>query len=112
METSTWYRNPFEVEAVQVTEENMQEVAEWCGGRLNRGQKPDVENWFIKVRVFRAMHERQTMAFVGDWVLYAGTGYKVYTDEAFHKCFSQKEEGHPFGAPTRNFLDEPFPSKD
>jgi hypothetical protein len=28
------------------------------------------------------------MAFVGDWVLHAGSGYKVYGDGAFRKSFT------------------------
>jgi hypothetical protein len=87
VETTTYVRKPFEVEAVQVTEENMDAVSEWCNGNINPGNRP-----FIKVHVARALNDRQTKAYSGDWVLYAGTGFKVYTDKAFGKTFERKTE--------------------
>jgi hypothetical protein len=89
-------RKTFFVDAVQVTRENMQEIATWCGGEVARtvpkGRKEEVE--YVKVRVFRPLNERQTMAFKGDWVLYAGTGYKVYSDKAFKGSFEQLLPGN------------------
>lgn len=84
IETTKYVRKPFEVEAVQVTEENIEEVKDWCQGTLMSDNRP-----FIKVRVARALNERQTKAYPGDWVLYAGTGFKVYTSKAFHKTFER-----------------------
>lgn len=81
-------RRPFYVDVVEVTEENMTEVAEWCGGKV----RDDKDEPFIKVRVRRPLHDRQTMAFVGDMVLKAGTGFKVYTAEAFEKNFEELSE--------------------
>lgn len=84
IEPIKYVRKPFEVEAVEVTEETMDEVSAWCRGNI----KTDAhERPYIKVRVARALNERQTKAYVGDWVLYAGTGYKVYTQKAFNKSF-------------------------
>lgn len=82
VETTTYIRKPFEVEAVQVTEDNIGAVKEWCQGALDADPRP-----FIKVKVARALNERQTKAYPGDWVLYAGTGFKVYTEKAFHRTF-------------------------
>lgn len=91
-------RIPFPVEAVEVTDENMREVAQWCGGRV----KTDRVHWsnragqrFVQVHVPRALNERQTMAYVGDWVLYSGTGpngFKVYTPKAFESSFQKQAE--------------------
>jgi len=90
VQSNTYVRKPFDVEAVEVTDENIEEVAEWCNGTViaegNENQK-----LFIKVRVARALNERQTKAYPGDWVLYAGTGFKVYTPKAFHKTFHKKQ---------------------
>ena len=83
IETAKFQRKPFEIEAVQVTEENLEDVAKWCDGVV----ETHGDSQHIKVRVHRPLNERQTKAFVGDWVLYAGTGYKVYTDKAFKKSF-------------------------
>lgn len=84
LEISRWTRKPFDVEAVQVTEDNAEEVATWCQGTIVRHEEGGD---YIKVRVLRVINEKQTRAYIGDWVLYAGTGYKVYTDKAFKKSF-------------------------
>jgi hypothetical protein len=83
IETAKYARKPFEVDAVQVTAENIDAIAKWCQGEVQM----DGENKYIKVRVARVLNERQTKAYVGDWVLYAGAGYKVYTEKAFKKSF-------------------------
>ena len=85
MKTDTYIRKPFEVDAIQVTVENMAEVAKWCQGTV----RSSADGKYIKVRVMRPANVRQSQAFVGDWVLYAGTGYKVYGDRAFQKSFQQ-----------------------
>lgn len=88
LKTEKFVRKTFVVDAVEVTAENMEEVAKWCGGdvRTKDGQK------YIRVRVYRPIGDRQTQAFVGDRVLYAGTGYKVYTPGAFEKSFDPYQE--------------------
>jgi hypothetical protein len=80
--TTKFARKPFHVDAVQVTEENMAQVAEWCNGEV-RVDAAAGDAKHIHVRVSRPLNERQTKAYVGDWILYAGTGYKVYTNKAF-----------------------------
>lgn len=91
IELNKYTRIAFHVDAVQVTNENLGDVADWCGGEVRTAQNDGVDApkgaAFIKVRVKRPLTPRQTRAFVGDWVLYAGTGFKVYTDNAFKKCF-------------------------
>jgi len=97
-------RRPFEVDCVQVTSENMEEVAEWCMGNLNITDKADK---FIKVRVHSPLTERQTKAFAGDWVLYANKGFKVYTEKAFNNAFELEEF-----AEVKNVLDNNEPRTD
>ena len=87
LELTKYVRQPFEVDTVRVTADNMMSVALWCGGEIRSNVKGDS---YIKVWVPRPANERQTMAFIGDWVLYAGTGYKVYSHRAFSGTFSQK----------------------
>jgi len=86
-----YVRKPFYIDAIQVTTENLNEVAKWCQGEVRwacRDPKGTAEkDAYVKVRVHRPLNERQTQAFVGDWVLYAGTGYKVYTLKAFTNSF-------------------------
>jgi len=84
LEVKQYQRRSYEVDAVLVTEENLEAVAKWCGGDV----RTHVDKLkYIKVRAFRPMNERQSKAFVGDYVLYAGTGYKVYTANAFNSSF-------------------------
>ena len=88
-------RKPFIVDAVPVTAENIHEVAKWCLGevRENRLNGDDAEKaLYVKVRVLRPLNERQTKAFIGDWILHAGTGFKVYTGKAFESTFDRALE--------------------
>jgi len=71
----------------------MEEVAEWCKGEVrteehtNSAKGRTTIDRFIKVRVHRPLNERQTKAYVGDHILYAGTSFKVYTNKAFTSNF-------------------------
>jgi len=88
--TTHFVRKPFYVDGIRVTKENMEEVANWCKGLLKetapkiQGKKPSP---FIEVDVHRPANERQRRAFVGDWVLQAENGFKVYTDTALKQTF-------------------------
>ena len=81
-------RKPFYVEAVRVTADNMALVAQWCEGeiRVLKRQNAD-EALYIQVHVVRPLNDRQTKAFVGDYVLRAGAGWKVYTHKAYKEAF-------------------------
>lgn len=96
--TEFYSRKSFIVEAIQVTEENLQEVATWCGGEVqttSRPQKGSDEKEsadFIKVKVAnRARNDRQTRAYPGDWLLLSEVGFKVYTDRAFKNTFEDMQ---------------------
>ena len=96
METQKAVRKPFRVDAIQVTEDNMEEVAIWCHGEIitEDGKR------FIKVSVHQPLNERQTRAHVTDWVLYASKGYKVYTEKAMGRSFDFEE-----GSEVKNVFD-------
>lgn len=87
--TRTFQRKTFEVEAVQVSEENIGSVSTWCSSPIRTEMVKGKTVKYVKVRVVRPLDERQTKAYIGDWVLYAGTGYKVYTSKAFLNCFEE-----------------------
>lgn len=82
-------RVPFFVDAVQVTEENMEEVAEWCGGQImDFDETARVKTKrFIKIKVHNPQNPRQTQAFEGDYVLFASKGFKTYNKPAFDRTF-------------------------
>lgn len=103
IKTEGYSRKPFHVDAVQITAENMEEVAAWCAGEIRIGKKvvrddnnkiverTDVS--FVKVDVHRPLNERQTKGHLGDWVLLSSAGYKVYTERAFSKAFEVENDG-------------------
>lgn len=80
-------RSPFQVDAVQVTKENLQEIAEWCGGQVLEHSDKGKTQKYVKVKVYRPVNEKQTRAFPGDWILSSDAGFKVYTDRAFQRSF-------------------------
>jgi hypothetical protein len=84
-------RLPFTIQAVQVTPENIYQVAKWCRGKVKTAGRRGIQK-YIQVEVKRALNERQTKAYVDDWVLKAGTGFKVYTPKAFEESFRKKME--------------------
>lgn len=94
LNTTRYVRRPFDVEAVQVSEENIQEVSNWCLGQVRTAHvKGEVDQniQYIKVRVDRPLNERQTRAYIGDWVLMSPQGFKVYTSKAFEKSFVEQK---------------------
>ncbi len=84
LELKSAKRKSFPVQYVQVTLENMADVASWTNGEVQKNNKGEK---FVKVRVVRPLNPKQTEAYVGDFVLYAGTGYKVYNPKAFENNF-------------------------
>ena len=99
MKTETYIRKPFTAEAVRVTRENVNEIAEWCGGevRIWKGRK-GIEKPYVKVNVKHPLGVRQTEGRLGDWVLYANDGFKVYTDKAFRRTYEPVFQDGPPGA--------------
>lgn len=88
MDTEEYLRKPLKVAAVRVTADNIHDVANWCSGKITENAGDDIH---IEVEVARTLSDRQKKAYVGDWVLLAGTGYKVYTNRAFHNSFDKVE---------------------
>src|SRR3954454_9702878 len=93
-----YVRKPFAVEAIEVTPDNIRDVARWCGGKVKKAS-PGSEEWrehspqYIKVDVLKPLNDRQTRAYYGDWVLSSGRGpggFKVYTPQAFSSSFEKE----------------------
>lgn len=87
LETKTFIRKSFLVKAVQVTRENIAEVAEWCKGTIRNNPK----GTYIDVDVKHPMTPKQTKAYIGDHVLLSDKGFKIYTDGAFQTHFDEGE---------------------
>ena len=97
VKTTKYVRNPLYVDAVQVTKENFEEILHWCQGAIGFtdgrvvGDDEDFEinsdKQYIRIRVHNPQSQRQTRAFVKDWILYTDKGYKIYTEKAFQENF-------------------------
>lgn len=88
IKTQKFVRKPLFVDAVQVTEENFNQVVDWCQGDVSDTAGAP----YIRVRVQKPLNVRQTQAYIGDWILYTDRGYKVYNKKAFRMNFDSVEE--------------------
>lgn len=103
VETEEFTRKTFDVKAIRVTHENLNEIAEWCKGFLKNGNinKDAAPIMCVKVPVRKAATVRQTLAFPGDWVLVMKDyedkdSFKVYHDKAFKAGFENKKQDQLF----------------
>lgn len=87
--TTQFVRKPIYVDAVRVTEDNFDEIANWCQGEIKQDEVPGkgTGKKYIRVRAHNPINNKQTKAYVGDWILYTAKGYKVYTNRAFRASF-------------------------
>jgi hypothetical protein len=82
------------MEALRVTEENIEEVAAWCNGEVKTNQssvagiKSELYGVrYIELNVIHPTGRRRAKAFVGDWIVSARTSFKVYNNRAFANTF-------------------------
>lgn len=90
MEIKLYNRKVFTVEAVRVTDENMSEVAKWAKGVIEVERTDNGSKKFIRINVHRPINDKQSKAFIGDWVLRTKNGFKVYINKAFVNSFSEQ----------------------
>lgn len=76
-------RKTFFVDAIRITTENFEAVASWCNAEIIT----DEGETHMKLEVVRPLNERQTRAYVGDWILTSHSGFKIYNANAFSRCF-------------------------
>jgi len=106
MQTVMYTRKPLTVEAVQVTDENLYEVAQWSGGDVNTN--PHTGKKHIQVAVLHPLHQKQSRASVGDWVLKSSQGFKIYADTAFQKGFELAGTFESLEEPVKDLLKAAF----
>lgn len=90
MQVNTYIYKPRAVEAVQITKENMIEASMWCSDGSVHTMAAGTP--YIAVKVYRPVTDRQARAFIGDWVIKSGTSFKVYTERAFERTFTQEND--------------------
>jgi hypothetical protein len=91
MDTKKARKKSFDVDYVEVTEANIEDVAVWCGGRVLGSDK----DRYIKILDKGALNERQTKAYLGDYVVHhpRASTYRSFPKKNFWKTF--EETGTP-----------------
>ncbi|QAY17191.1 hypothetical protein SEA_MADAMATO_73 [Streptomyces phage Madamato] len=95
LETQEVFRKTFSARSVQVTEENIDAVARWCGGTVQIYRTPDGR----QSRIDFAAHGFKGItnvdrAYVGDWVVFApaDSSFKSYHDKSYRAIFETRAE--------------------
>lgn len=83
-------RIPFFVDGFLVEDDNMNKLAQWCGGRVVDDETTGRR--YIRVPVERPSNRKQTEAYPGTWIIVSNDhrgakSYKVYTPEWLGKQF-------------------------
>lgn len=86
MEMSTFLRRPFYIEAVEITKENIEEVAKKVG-ELRHSEE---HGTYIQVNrdILPNMHQ----VFVGYFMTKMGKNVRCYSPELFHEQFTPKTD--------------------
>lgn len=89
-EYTAFIRKPFKIEAVQITEENIQELAELLGGSVQEKKgRP-----FIMCN--RKVTPQSDRAQLGGWITVMDNNLRVYPDKVFRRMFMEfTEEWEP-----------------
>jgi len=113
---------PVQVEAIQITKNNMAEVAKWCKGEILTEEVPAEKSAtgeafterYIRPKMFRPKNQRpntrddeMTKGYVGKWIIKRGTNFKVYTDQAFANNYT---DGQALPLAEQKHRDEVSPS--
>lgn len=83
----------YPAKAVRVTEENMKEVAEWCGGYIETSalfERSIIP--YVTFPVRRGTRETTDYAFVGQWVVHADERFASYKHARFMGKFAMREK--------------------
>lgn len=90
--TETWTKNQFDVECVQVTEENIIDVAERCKGEIKYTSN---SKRYVRIEVTPNTKPMIVNVHIGDWVLFFEDRFKHYKDPAFKNAYSKKRSLRP-----------------
>lgn len=86
VETKKFETVPREVQAVQVTKKNMEELIEEYGGEIRtteiRGDRGGVPHIHME-NVDNPLNDRQKKCFAGDWIVLMNGKVKFYTNKSF-----------------------------
>jgi uncharacterized protein involved in type VI secretion and phage assembly len=95
MEPSAYQRKPFRVQAIQVTDDNLTELAEWCGGEVRLEEDGfDAFKSYVDVPIAKPAGRyrlQRVRAYVGDWLvrLTEDNVFKIYKTRSFLEIFEE-----------------------
>lgn len=97
IETKEVFRKTWSARAVQVSDENIEAVAAWCGGDIRMYHTSELG--VMGRRIDLIVHGFKSVtnvdrAYIGDWVVFApkDSSYMVYKDKAYRATFETREE--------------------
>jgi len=87
------FRKTFSAKAVQVTEENMSVVAEWCGGTVRYPSNSDGKVRRIDLPAPGAPSTAKR-AYVGYWIVFSSDkmDFRSYHDSTYRAIFETREQ--------------------
>lgn len=96
MQIAKYTRTPFDVDAVLVTFEDMEEIAEWCGGSIGKANYKvlGVNSQLDCVLVLEvgSNNTRYSNALVGHWIVKNKGHFRIYRPAAFSATYRLKAE--------------------
>lgn len=91
METKQFFRRPFDVNVVEVTPDNAEQVAEWCGGTVELGDykhaKYKIQLPVVKVPGNGPNKGKAVDARIGYFVVEHNGSFRVYRPQQFEQTF-------------------------
>lgn len=104
MKIETFVRRPFDVDAVQVTPQNAEEIAEWCGGKVGTAEYK-VAGTKVPLNIVLVPGNgpnvgRMVEARIGSWVVGHLGNFRVYQNKQLHNQFAKPENQTVRTAPT------------
>lgn len=83
MEFNTFVRKPFKVEAVEITEDNIEELAEFIG------ELREKDNGTPYIQVDRRLVPNIFRVYPGFWMTRMGDNIRCYSKKIFNEQFTQ-----------------------
>lgn len=89
MEFKTFVRRPFQVQAVEITDENMAEIAEMIGGKIKDFESESGETGGRYIQLNRQIIPNVGKALIGWWVTVLGDNFRCYAPKVFADQFNE-----------------------
>lgn len=92
MDTQKYTRRPFEVEAVQVTPKNVEQVAEWCGGTVTLADYKlmgGIHKMGAVLLPKQGPRNNKThTVLIGQWITKHNASFRSWSKDAFENTFA------------------------